>query len=122
MSDAGKPGVPVVVNGRQFTLRHTFKSLMRVERATGVSVMMLTSANFGFTVIAALFWSGLGNQIPGFTLDQAADMLQDHVEGGGSLAPLIDGISTALDQSGLLQATRGNAPGPNVTPSGSDVG
>ncbi len=121
MTDAGKPGVPVVVNGHQYTLRQTFSSLMRAERVTGVSMMMLTPQNFGFTVIAAFFWAGLGDQIPGLTLEGAAEMLQKHVDGGGKLSPIIDAINEALDQSGLLQATQGNAPGPDATGSGNNA-
>lgn len=120
MIGTGKPGIPIVVNNRALSLRLTFASLMAVERATGISVMALTPSNFGFMVIGALFWAGLGNQIPGLTLDQAAEMLQEHVEAGHSFAPIVDAISEALDRSGLLQAARGNAPGPDVTLSEND--
>lgn len=104
------PGVPVVVSGKEHSLRLTFKGLAAVERATGVSVMMLTPQSFGFNVIGGLFWAGIRDQHPGLTLDQAADMLQNHVDAGGKLAPVVDAISEALERSGLLQATDpGNA-------------
>lgn len=117
MTDAGKPGVPVTIAGRQVTLRQTYSTLMKVERATGFSIMALTATSFGFTMIAALFWAGLEGQIPGLTLDGAAQLLQEHVDSGQSLAPIVEAVSSALDRSGLLQATflRGNADRPSAT-------
>ena len=120
MTGTGKPGVPVTVNGRHFTLKHTFGTMIAFEKATGMSMMGLTQERFGFMVIVGLFWAGLGTQMPGLTIDGAAEMLQADVDAGQSLAPVIDAINEALDNSGLLIAVmRGNAPGPSASDSGS---
>lgn len=120
MTGTDKPGVPVVLNGRHFTLRLTFSSMVAFERQTGMSMMTVTTATFVFTVIAGLFWAALGNQVPGLTLEGAAELLQEHIEAGHSLGPVIDAINEALDSSGLLQSMQGNAPGPGATVSAND--
>lgn len=119
MTETGSPGVPVTVNGRHFTLKHTFSTMVRFEKITGMSMMGLTQERFGFMVVVGLFWSGLGTQMPGLTFEGAAEMLQAHVDAGQSLAPVIDAINEALDNSGLLTAmTQGNVPGPGASDSG----
>ena len=79
-----------------------------------------TIAFFGFSLIRAMLWGGLKHRIKGLTLDRTGLMMQEYIEGGGSLQELSLKINEALVEAGIFkedkdeEPSEGNPPSPAV--------
>lgn len=120
-------GAPVKLNllgDRPRTLRFDINSLDAVESMLGAEVGdMLEGGTIGLKIRATrgLLWGALLHEEPRITPAEVGDLIQAHLDAGGTMATVYDGIRAALEASGVIRTeptSNGGAPGNAGAPSG----
>lgn len=97
-------------NGKKYALKYTARAYRRMSEANGgktlVELLNLMADDVGVTAFlhAGLLWDN-----PRLTMDEACDLYDHYLEGGGTLMEIISKISEALIRSNRLER-RDNSP------------
>ena len=87
--------------GKKFyTLKYGTKAMRVYEREAEAPITDLTGRNFGIATIVYLLHAGMVYEHPEVTVDDLDEMLDEYVEGGGDVTPIVEKITTALSESG----------------------
>lgn len=93
-------------------LRFDFNALADAEEALGKGLAVVLSGDMvGFRTLRALLWAGLKWEDRGLTIERMGQLIQKFIEGAGTLEALGDAIGKALELSGALGVSQGNATG-----------
>ncbi len=87
----------VTLNGREYPLRFTVNGLCCLEEKTGQSLDDLHSRSF--SCLRGLLWCALLTAHPDITLAQAGDLLEGHLQSGGSLDTVSSALAGALSDA-----------------------
>ena len=102
---------PIELNGQNFSLRYTVNSLCQLEEMTGMSLERLLKT--GFSSVRGLLWCGLQYQMNHLTLEEAGNLLQQHLEKGGTLEKIAQAVCTALEDAGFFHPGEAGNPPPS---------
>jgi hypothetical protein len=84
-------------------LRFDFNAVADAEARENSTIQNLMAGGvIGYRVARVLLWAGLKWENKGFTIETAGTLLQEYIEGGGTLQEVADKIQEALFLSGLL--------------------
>ena len=113
----------ITLGGEERPLRYDINAVTDIETVFGgrsLLTMLANPAFFSFSLIRAMLWGGLKHRIKGLTLDRTGLMMQEYIEGGGSLQELSVKINEALVEAGIFkedkdeEPSEGNPPSPAV--------
>lgn len=91
----------IQLDGREYALRYTVNAVCCLEEKMGLGLEGLMRTQL--SCLRGLLWCGLMESQPGITLERAGDMLQAHLEMGGSLRAVADTLAAALEDAGFFQ-------------------
>lgn len=91
----------IALNGREYTLRYTVNAVCCLEEKMGAGLESLMRTQL--SCLRGLLWCGLMENHPGVTLERAGEMLQAHLEQGGSLRAVADILAAALEDAGFFR-------------------
>jgi hypothetical protein len=74
-------------------------ALKRIERELGRPLSSL-GTDVGVTEVSALLYAGLAQLDRDITPDAVDDLIDAHLDGGGSIQPIADAVSEAIAASG----------------------
>lgn len=97
----------IKLGGKERPLRYDINTVTRIEELFGgksLITMLSNPAFFGFSLMRALLWGGLRHREKGLTLDRTGLMMQEYLDGGGSLGDISDKVMTALIDAGIFKA------------------
>lgn len=98
----------VKINGKPYKLEYDFNSVCEIEEVTGKSISELAGnkIGFGYKVIRAFFWGGLIKNNPGLEIEDAGNMIQEHIKGKPqNLEKLIEQVIKCMTQDGILDTS-----------------
>lgn len=91
-------------DGTTYSLRYTFKALRAFEKMTGQYFFGDSGAGrIGAEYLAAGIAAGMLWRQPGAKADDVADALDRHMEAGGDLPAVVNGLMEALQKFGVLK-------------------
>lgn len=95
----------ICLGGREYALRYTVNAVCCLEEKNekGLESLLRTQ----FSCLRALLWCGLMSGQPGMTMEDAGQLLQAHLDAGGSLSGVAAAIADALEDAGFF-----HQPGP----------
>ena len=100
-----------LASGTELELRYTFKSLRFIEKATGGRFFGdIGQGRIGADYIAASLAAGLQHKDKSMTTERAENLLEAHLDAGGALPDVLDGIVDAFKRAGILKRDEGEAP------------
>jgi hypothetical protein len=90
-------------------LRFDINAIADLEEVTGTSVQQLMDAKkIGFRIIRAMVWAGLKHEDSMLSLNDAGELVQKCIEGGGSMNVIMEKVTKSIIASGLFGGTKGN--------------
>lgn len=87
----------VTLNGKDYPLRFSVNALCCLEEKTGVSLDRLQGSPM--RCLRGLLWCGLTESRPDMTLEDAGQLLDEHLRSGGSLQGASDALAAALSDA-----------------------
>ena len=93
--------VRMEIGGRALALRYTVNSMCVVEEMAGGSLFDVLGADF--TAARLLFWGALMDRQQEITLREAGEMLDSHLQAGGTLSEIVDACAEAMRRAGFLK-------------------
>ena len=97
-----EPYVLKLANGSALELRYTFKSLRFIEREIGGHFFTDSMTKLGTAYISAGIAAGLLWKHHDMTTGKVDNLLEAHLEAGGALPDVLDGLVAAFKHSGVL--------------------
>lgn len=86
--------------GMQIPLRFTVNSLCAMEDLAGGALEDVFDRQF--TAARLLLWGGMIDGAPGTTLKYAGDVIDRHIQAGGTLEEIVEGFAEAMKRAGLF--------------------
>ena len=87
----------LTLNGREYALRFSVNALCCLEEKTGKSLSDLQGSQL--SCLRGLLWCALLETEAGLTLEQAGQLLDDHLKNGGSLHAVSQALAGALEDA-----------------------
>ena len=87
----------ITLNGREYPLRFSVNALCCLEEKEGVSLSELQGAPL--RCLRGLLWCALMDACPGQTIEQAGELLDAHLKGGGELSKVSADLAAALEDA-----------------------
>lgn len=87
----------VTLNGRDYPLRFSVNALCLLEEKTGVSLDRLQGNSL--SCLRGLLWCGLKEHLPTLTLEEAGDMLDEHLRAEGEMETISVSLAAALEDA-----------------------
>ena len=84
----------------QIPLRFTVNSLCAMEDLAGGALEDVFDRQF--TAARLLLWGGMIDGAPGTTLKYAGDVIDRHIQAGGTLEEIVEGCAEAMKRAGLF--------------------
>jgi len=81
-------------------LHYTINALCELEEMTGRGLDQLLKTSF--SSIRGLLWCGIRHQMPELTIVEAGNMLEKHLEKGGTLEQIANAVCAALEDAGFF--------------------
>lgn len=91
----------IALDGREYTLRYTVNALCCLEDQADGSLEKLLGK--GISGLRGLLWCGLMEEDPSLTLAKTGELLQRHLQSGGSLQSVALQVASALEDAGFFQ-------------------
>lgn len=89
------------IGGRSVQLHYTVGALCAMEDRAGGSLERIMERQF--TAARLLLWGGMVNMQPETTLQMAGDMIDRHIEQGGTLDEIVEMCADALESAGFFR-------------------
>lgn len=105
-----------LAHGAEVELRYTFKALRFLEKVTGGHFFSDSISKIGTDYLSGGIAAGLLWKHPDVTIEKVDAMIDAHMEAGGSLPQVLDGLIEALKVNGVLQRPEGDAATPGERP------
>jgi len=105
----GVYAVTMELGGRTRRIRFDMNALSDLEGALGKSVADILGGDgrsLGFSAIRALVWAGLRHEDRGLTLERVGTMIQQSIEGGMTLAGVLEKVSEAIAACGVFASEK----------------
>lgn len=83
-----------------YSLKYGTKALRRYEGEADLPITALATNRFGISTIVYLLHAGMVYEDPDVTLDDLDAILDDFLESGGDIGPIMETITEALAESG----------------------
>jgi len=100
-------------------LRFDLRAIQDLERATGgqpLGQVVTNLSQIGISTLVAALWAGLKHEDKSLTPNLITKMLETYLQSGGRLKPLMDGVSDAIEASGLFKGAEDDEPEGNARP------
>ena len=91
----------LTILGRRRPLRFTINALCALEEKTGGSLEGMLRG--GLSSVRGLLWCGLLGDEPSLTLEGAGQLLEAHLQAGGSLHEIAKALARGLEEAGFFQ-------------------
>lgn len=96
-----------LAHGAELELRYTFKALRFLEKTTGGHFFSDSISKIGTDYVSGGIAAGLLWKHPDITVGKVDSIIEQHLDAGGALPQILDGLIEALKQSGVLQRPTG---------------
>lgn len=90
----------LLLNDQALPLHFTINALCTLEEMTGQSLAQLLLCSL--SAVRGLLWCALVDSRPGFTLQEAGEQLEKHLQAGGSLSLVANRLAEALADAGFF--------------------
>lgn len=111
-----EPYMMTLANGTQLELRYSFKALRFLEKHTGGHFFSDSVSRIGTEYISAGIAAGLLWKIPDITPSKVDNLIEAHLDAGGELPSVLDGLVEALKRSGILKRDAAEEQSPGERP------
>ena len=93
----------VEIAGKAYRLCYSVNALCALEERAGGSLDNLMDRQFSATRL--LLWGALMQCQPDLSLQDAGEIISDHIRGGGSLEEIVNICADALAEAGFFSAS-----------------
>lgn len=107
----------VTLCGRDYPLRFSVNALCCLEEKTGLSLAQLQSRHM--SCLRALLWCGLLETPDKTTLEEAGELLDQHLKSGGGMESVASALAAALEDACFFPKRAGTKA---AVPSAPDTG
>ncbi len=87
----------VTLNGKDYPLRFSVNALCCLEEKTGKGLSDMQSGQL--SCLRGLLWCGLREHFPEYALEDAGDLIDRHLQNGGTLEDLSQALAAALEDA-----------------------
>ena len=102
--------VSVELNGNDYKLRMDVNALSEVEIKMNMGFSKVMQLELSVAMIRVLLWAGLKWCDRKMTIEKAGNLLETHLENGGSLDEISEKIGEAVKSSGLFKSMEDDDP------------
>lgn len=101
--------VLINLNNQDMEIKYTVNEICTLEEKTGKGLMALIAQdNMGFNIIRLLLWAGLKHKQQHLIPETVGNWLQIYLNNKNSLVEVMDKITKALKESGVLGDSEDN--------------
>lgn len=90
----------VTIAGRELKLKYTVNALCAVEERAGAPLDEMMARQF--SAVRLLLWGGLAACRPETTLQEAGEMMDEHIRAGGTLEEIAQMCMEAMEDAGFI--------------------
>ena len=95
--------IDIEIGGKAHKVRFDFNAIADIEQRTGMGIGKLMSEdNAGFHSIRVLLWGGMKFARPRLTFEDAGNLLQQYLDGGGTFEAISQRLVLAMQIAGLI--------------------